>query len=135
MPTIKNLQKEIRLPISKLEKITKKINKIIGLKKDYCIVITNDSSIRRLNNKFLHKNNPTDVIAFDYKENKYLGDIVISCETAKANAEVFKNTLLKELALYIIHGILHLKGYDDLKLKDRILMRKEEARILNKLFK
>jgi len=135
MPTIKNLQKRIPLPINKINKISKKINKILDLKTDYCIVIVDKERIKRINNKYLNKNCYTDVISFGYDDKNYLGDIFVCAEIAKSNAFLYKTTFLKELTLYIAHGILHLIGFDDIKLRGRLLMRKKEAQILKNIFK
>ena len=75
----------------------------------------------------------TDVLAFDLSEDKnYLaGDIVISVDAAVANATAYGTSVPQELALYIIHGILHLLGYDDHKKNDVQKMRREEKKLLS----
>jgi probable rRNA maturation factor len=135
MPTIKNLQKKIPLPISKINKILKKINKILDLKSDYCIVIVAKENIRRINKKYLNINSYTDVISFGSEEKSYLGDIFVCAEIAKSNAVLYKTSFLKELILYITHGILHLIDFDDIKLRDRLLMREKENQVLKSIFK
>ena len=120
MPTIKNLQKKIPLPINKINKILNKINKILDLKSDYCIVIVDKNSIRRINKKYLKRNSYTDVISFGYEEKDYLGDMFVCAEIAKSNAPIYKTSFLNELILYITHGILHLIGFNDLKISEQI---------------
>ena len=59
-----------------------------------------------------------------------LGDVVISVERAKVQARKFSHSFYEELALLIIHGVLHLIGYDDIKKKDTLIMRRKEQEIL-----
>jgi probable rRNA maturation factor len=91
------------------------------------ILFVNDAGIRRLNRNFKKRNGPTDVLAFD------TGDIAISVDTARKNARRFGNTLIDELKLYIIHGILHLSGYDDTSASATKKMRHMETKILDSL--
>lgn len=66
----------------------------------------------------------TDVITFDH------GEIVISTETARENAALYDRTLDQELALYVVHGLLHLGGYEDKEPEDFARMRELQERIL-----
>jgi len=84
------------------------------------LLITGDVRIKALNYKYLNKRRPTDVLAFSFREGKpikgsgkILGDVVISVDRARIQAKQFNNSLKKELALYVIHGLLHLAGYKD----------------------
>jgi len=83
------------------------------------ITITTNASIQLLNKQYRHINRPTDVLSFSLEEGvsfpntqKVLGDIIISIEMAKKQAALFNVTLNHELARLMIHGILHLCGYD-----------------------
>lgn len=90
---------------------------------EICVIFVSDGEIRNINKIFLKKNYATDVIAFNYKGsgsnlitcNDILpfGDIYISLDTAKRQAKKGKYPLYKELALLILHGLLHLVGYRD----------------------
>jgi len=60
-----------------------------------------------LHRKFRGQSGPTDVLTFQH------GEIFISVDTARRHARAFKNSLLRELKLYIVHGLLHLHGFDD----------------------
>lgn len=78
-----------------------------------------DHQIKKLNQEYLHRNRPTDVISFSQIEGEFshintylLGDVVISVETAKRQAREVHATLLDEITFLLIHGILHLVGYD-----------------------
>lgn|SRR3990167_4945785 len=90
-----------------------------------------DSRIRKLNQKYLKTNAPTDVIAFSYSQDN--ADIAISLDTAKRNARIFKSSLKKEILLYIIHGILHLRGYADTTAKEKKRMFKKQQELLKKI--
>jgi rRNA maturation RNase YbeY len=76
-------------------------------------------------------------MSFDITEpedpKKLFADIFISTDRAIANARVYKTKPLFELYLYVIHGILHILGYDDKKRTDRLRMQKKEKQILKTL--
>ncbi|MFO7882840.1 MAG: rRNA maturation RNase YbeY [Kosmotogaceae bacterium] len=77
------------------------------------IVITNDEEITKYNRKFRNKDGPTDVLSFEYGlDEETIGDIVISYETVASQAPEYNNSVQKELYLMIIHGLLHLLGFD-----------------------
>ena len=96
------------------------------------IVITGDRAIRLLNRRFLQVDAPTDVLAFSSDEAGYLGDIVISYETASRNAQAFNWRVGDELSLLVVHGVLHLLGYDDSTHRAHKKMWKRQEDILGK---
>jgi probable rRNA maturation factor len=69
--------------------------------------LISDRRMSQLHRQFLGETGPTDVLTFQH------GEIFISVETAKQHARAFGNSLARELQLYIIHGLLHLHGFDD----------------------
>ena len=71
----------------------------------------NDGQIRELNKKFRHKDKPTDVLSFNY-DGKLLGDVIISRETTRRNAQRYGVTYGDEVKRLVIHGALHILGYD-----------------------
>jgi probable rRNA maturation factor len=71
------------------------------------VTLVSDRRIAQLHDRFLNQTGPTDVITFQH------GEIVISAETAQRQARAFRTSLEHELRLYIAHGLLHLRGYDD----------------------
>lgn len=89
--------------------------------------VVSDRIITQVHGEFLGENTPTDVITFPY------GEILVSAETAKRNARSYQHTLEEELALYIIHGILHLLGFDDKDPAKAAIMRREQEKILKAL--
>ncbi len=105
------------------------------------IVLMGDEPMAKFNMKHLKHEGPTDVITFDYlsdwmegvddEEEAFVpGEIYISLDTAAREAAARKRSLSDELLLYIVHGLLHLKGYDDHQPHDRRLMRAAERRSL-----
>lgn len=97
------------------------------------ILFVNDSEMQELNYKYRGEAVPTDVLAFpmqDVQCPRLLGDVVISVETAKREAEARGYELDREMALYLTHGILHLLGYDDIRSADRKIMRRKEKELL-----
>jgi len=137
--TIINLQNRVPVNSRKVAKIAQKVLSSEGIKKsgEITICFVNDQKIKELNLRYLAKNNPTDVIAFDVAEpkrpDKLFADIVISTDRAIDNADVFKTSPLFELYLYVIHGVLHILGYDDRRKADKLLMRKKEQALLKSL--
>jgi len=136
---ITNLQRKTTVQKKKIKKKTKQIL-LLQNRKDanLSIVFVNDKIIKKLNQKFLHKNKPTDVLAFDLKTKKESkktidGEIIISVETAARNAKIYKTSLNNEALLYLIHGVLHLCGYDDTTNKEKMSMRQREQYILGKI--
>ncbi len=97
------------------------------------IVLTTDKYLLELNKKHLSKNYYTDIITFDYSELELLnGDLFISVERVRENAVKYEATEEEEMLRVIIHGILHLLGYDDSNDEERQAMRKKEDLCLRK---
>lgn len=80
----------------------------------------------------MHKDYATDVIAFDISEGKkaITADIAISTDRALRNAVVYRTSPLYETYLYVIHGVLHILGYDDKTGKERKVMEEKTRKIL-----
>lgn len=81
-------------------------------KVEVSLLLTNDEIIKELNNQYRNKDKPTDVLSFPMEDKLMLGDIAISIETAKKQAEEREIALEREVAFLFIHGLLHLLGYD-----------------------
>ena len=90
-----------------------------------------DEKILEVNREFLQHDYYTDIITFDYdEENQVNGDIVISLDTVKSNAELFNKPYEEELYRVIIHGILHLCGINDKGPGGREVMEEAENKAL-----
>ena len=119
---------------------------LLGLER-FCLGIhlVETSEIVRLNEGFLRHKDSTDVISFDYVERQARsrkpmpspgaieGEIFICVDEAVSQARKFHVSWQKELARYIIHGVLHLRGHDDLSVGPRRRMKVEEDRLLREL--
>jgi len=95
------------------------------------IVLVSDSAMARYNQQYHATAGTTDVLSFGYGDGH--GELIISVPRAVAQARQFRTTPSRELALYVVHGILHLQGYDDLTPGPRRRMRAAERRWLRKL--
>ncbi|HEY3662563.1 MAG TPA: rRNA maturation RNase YbeY [Chthoniobacterales bacterium] len=91
------------------------------------VVLIADRRISELHRRFMQIDGPTDVITFQH------GEIFISVETAKRQAKAERTSLLDELHLYLVHGLLHLHGFDDRQEKDRARMAALQERIVKSL--
>lgn len=97
-------------------------------------VFCSDDYLLELNKKFLNHNTLTDIITFDYNEGNLVnGEIFISVDRVKENAEKFECNFQEELNRVMIHGILHLVGYKDKTAGDKKKMREAENTQLRKL--
>ena len=96
-------------------------------------MFVNDEKILEINNEYLGHDYYTDVITFDYDEGDVVnGDIVISLDTVRTNAEMFGKAYEDELYRVIIHGILHLCGLNDKGPGEREIMEKAENKALER---
>jgi len=106
--------------------------------KDISFIFCDDSYLSGLNETYLKHKNLTDIITFDYCEDKIVsGEIYISIDRVKENAIKFKKTFNNELCRVMIHGMLHLAGYSDKTKSDKLDMRAKEDEcllLLEKLF-
>ncbi|MFZ8786055.1 rRNA maturation RNase YbeY [Thermocrinis sp.] len=100
-----------------LSKIAHRALEVLGLSKvELSIVLVSDAQIKRLNKLYRNKDKPTDVLSFPIGEKVedwlILGDIVISVDTAKRQAQELGHSLEEELKRLLVHGLVHLLGYD-----------------------
>ena len=95
--------------------------------------ITSDRAIRAINEKFLKHDWATDVISFGFEEPGFLGDIVVSAETARRLSRELGIPFAEEFARYLVHGTLHLLGYDDKSPAPRKKMHRRQEEILKGL--
>jgi len=96
-------------------------------------IFCSDAHLITINNQYLNHDDYTDIITFDYSESKKVsGDIFISIDRIKENAEKFSVSFLDELHRVMIHGVLHLCGYKDKKPEEKKLMTQKENESLEK---
>jgi probable rRNA maturation factor len=98
------------------------------------IVLLDDDDIRHLNRDYLSRDYPTNVLSFPMGEGDLMGDVVISTETAQREAKESGITLEEELGILLVHGILHLLGYDHEGVpEDAARMERKEQEVLVRL--
>jgi rRNA maturation RNase YbeY len=90
-------------------------------------IFCSDNQLLKRNIEFLNHDSLTDIISFDYTMGKLIsGDIFISIDRVKENAEGFNVSFKEELSRVMVHGILHYCGYKDKTVEDKSLMRSKE---------
>ncbi|MBI2883711.1 MAG: rRNA maturation RNase YbeY [Candidatus Methylomirabilis oxyfera] len=117
---VTNRQRKIRFDTSFLKKVGQTTLARAGVDEAECgLVLVGDRTMARLNRQYRGKSTTTDVLSFPMREGSFaslsphlLGDVVISAETADRQAKAAGRTLRDELTALLIHGILHLLGYD-----------------------
>lgn len=136
--SLRNLQRARRLNLAALRKSTEQAVELVGKLRrkkvsaldrleEILVVLISDRRMAQLHQRFLHQSGATDVITFDH------GEIFISVDTAQRNARRFGTSLQREIELYVIHGLLHLRGFDDRSLRDAKQMDRVQRRILDAL--
>lgn len=102
---------------------------------DVSVAVVDDPEMHELNRRHLDHDYPTDVLSFVFERNppSIVGEIVVSAETAKRESRQYGWSPQNELVLYLVHGALHLIGYDDKSPADRQEMRQREAYWLEQL--
>ena len=135
---IKNLEVNLDTKIKVSKTLVNNAVSLLKKKLDFeisslIINFVSAAKITEINKRFLNHNYSTDIITFSYSEvpKNLDSEIYISVDDAAGNAGKFKVTLKEELLRLIIHGILHLTGYDDKNSKDRAKMKLMENKLLN----
>ena len=125
---ITNFQHKTFVPIAKVRSAAQLTCRKLKFKFfELSIVFVGEKRMRNLNRKYLDHDHVTDVITFTE------GEIVICPAVAKRNAKRHGNSIEREMVLYVVHGILHLCGYDDHKPADVKRMRQKEQQIMDLL--
>src|SRR5581483_10121063 len=115
-----------------LEDFVRNARRAAGLRGEVSVLITSNSSMRQLNSRFRGKNSATDVLSFPAVEaNGFAGDIAISIDFAARTSRALGHSVADEIRILILHGILHLAGYDHEK--DRGEMEAKETALRRKL--
>lgn len=104
--------------------VAKKEKKVIGA---ISVIFCSDDYLLWCNQKYLRHNYYTDIITFDYcKANTLNGDLFISHDRIKYNAQKYKRPINEETRRVIVHGLLHLCGYDDKTREEKVIMKDKE---------
>jgi probable rRNA maturation factor len=129
---VSNQQRRVKINTRLLAQIAEGALSLVGDNEaQLSVVLVDDAAIAKLNARYHDTTGPTDVLSFDYGEGE--GELIISVERALAQATRFRSTPAREIVLYVVHGILHLHGYDDLAPPDCKHMRAVEREIMTKL--
>lgn len=115
MVHLHNLQRRYIFSEQELQSFVQKLLRAFHKKKGISLVFMNDRRIHEYNRQFLNHDYPTDVISFPLEDEQddLLGEIFISTETAAREAEERNILLEEEVIRYVVHGCLHLFGYED----------------------
>lgn len=134
-----------------IEKVVKqcfKTEKLENSKLYVSITLTTQSNIQKINKEYRKIDKATDVLSFpmfekeeidtkienqDFDFEDVLGDIIISIEQVKIQAQEYGHSFERELAYMVVHGFYHLMGYDHMEEADKLIMRQKEENILNML--
>ena len=122
---------DVEFPDIDIDHLSSWIDKIIEKEGcetgDISVIFVSDEYLLQVNNQYLEHNYFTDIITFDYSEDHIVsGDLFISVDTVLSNSQDFNVTFLQELHRVIIHGVLHLIGFDDKSDADQEIMTKME---------
>ena len=136
--TRRNAGKEV--PSRALKKVTQAILSIVGrAEAELSLALIGNAEMQKLNRKYRHKDYPTDVLSFPIEDklpttHRLLGDVVISVEKAREQAHEHGRTRDEELVTLLIHGIVHLLGYDhERSSRDARAMKRLENKIYRQL--
>tara|TARA_B100001094_G_scaffold125504_1_gene121535 strand:- start:68315 stop:68767 length:453 start_codon:yes stop_codon:yes gene_type:complete len=107
------------------------------------LIFVDSESMKELNENHLGKSEPTDVLAFpldsvDTTPSEtpiLLGDVIICPEKAEENAQLQNKTFEEEIALLVLHGILHILGYDHAHTDEKVVMKKREEQLMSELYR
>ena len=145
MNTIINSEIEVDEKIlSEILRAADVVGKLYGCENsELSITLTDDKNIHALNKKYRQIDRPTDVLSFAFRESEepeilnaeveILGDIIISLERAKIQAEEFGHSYLREVIFLEVHGLLHLLGYDHIDENERLEMEAEQKFVMENL--
>ena len=116
--------------MAELDRFVRKAQSLTGFSGEVNVLITGNARVRELNRRFRRKNKPTDVLSFPRVEG---GDIAISLDIARENAKQFGHSSTDELKVLVLHGMLHLAGYDHERDNGRMAAREARLRAQLKL--
>lgn len=125
-----------KIGIKSIKEVVKRVLKEEGVNNvEVSVVLGDDGFVQELNRLWRGVDSPTDVLAFPFKEKGMikdgacLGEIAISLDTARQQAKTLGHSLEKELEVLLIHGTLHLLGYDHEREKDWLKMQQREKEL------
>jgi probable rRNA maturation factor len=124
---VEALQRFAEPALAECMKVRSRASDLLSELREIDVVLVSDRRIAEIHSRFLNDGTPTDVITFQH------GEIFISVETAKRQARAYRTSLAHELRLYLVHGLLHLHGYNDKTGEGAAEMKHLQERIVAKL--
>lgn len=130
--TVQNLHKKFRINERFIKKLVKKILSILKKPQntELEVIFLSDSAIRKLNKKYKDRDSSTDVLSFNLGG---MGEVIVSTDTAMKNFYSYGTSFESEVVLYVIHGILHLFGFNDNTVRAARSMAVKQGCILEKI--
>ncbi len=135
--TIRNLQTKVSIRLPRINQVARRALKHVDIHGgELAIIFVAPGRMKTLNTRYLKHSYATDILTFDYsgpsaKNKKYIhAEIVIAPAVAVRNAKAFSLPYHEEMELYVIHGVLHLAGYDDRSPGDIARMREKERELV-----
>lgn len=111
-----------------------RIHQVLPITEETNLCFSNDLAVKKLNEQFRGKNKPTNVLTFELPDGGMVGgDIIFALQTIHKEASQNKRPFMHHLAHLMIHGLLHLQGYDHIYVNDAKEMEMQEALLLQKL--
>jgi len=133
---LRDLQRRVRIPRRRILRTARRALRDLGRPgAGVHLTFVDDARIRRLNARYLRHRRPTDVLAFPLEApgpSGLWGEVVVSAETARRQARHLRIPVALELDLLVVHGLLHLAGYDDGEPREARLMHQREREMLEK---
>ena len=135
--SIHNQQEAVPIDFKRMREVARTVLEGEGEPEaEVSLAFVDNATIHTLNKRYLDHDEPTDVLSFplsDAKAKRLSGELVIGAEVAQAQATERGHDVQAELALYVIHGLLHLCGHDDLEDDKRAAIRERERHYLKQL--
>jgi len=135
---ISNYTRKYRINKKELKQLIEQVSKLTDCREGtISISFVGKKRIRAINRRFRGKDKATNVISFPFMDNlpkeKIIGDIIICPSVASKEARKYGNNFVDYIAFLLIHGFLHLLGYDHIKEKDRLIMERKEEEIFRSI--
>lgn len=109
-----------------IDKIIEDIRNVVydhfKTEKALTLILVNLEEIHQINLNYRHVDRPTDVISFEEFEEDYLGEIFVCIEKVYEQAKLYEHSVEREMAFLLVHGLLHLHGYDHIEKEDEEIM-------------
>jgi len=131
---VSNLQRKVRVSPGRIRRTAESALSALGrADRDVHVSVVGDGAIRRLNARYLRSRRTTDVLAFDLESpgpSRLMGEVIVCADTASRQARRVGVSVALEVDLLVIHGLLHLAGWDDHAPREARLMHEREREIL-----